>query len=89
VVAVNRGRSRSITKPTRGVAGALVRKSGVMAIVVHGGEVSPGNPIRVRSPKTPHVVLAPVYVESQRADLDDRRGRSTRAGDRGGSFARR
>ena len=34
--------------------GALVRKAGVMAIVLAGGEVFPGDPIRVELPAEPH-----------------------------------
>ena len=37
--------------------GALVRKSGVMSIVVVGGTVMAGDPIRVRLPAEPHRVL--------------------------------
>jgi MOSC domain-containing protein YiiM len=40
--------------------GNLVRKAGVMAIVLTGGEVSPGDPIRIILPPEPHVPLAPV-----------------------------
>ncbi|HEX9063833.1 MAG TPA: MOSC domain-containing protein, partial [Streptosporangiaceae bacterium] len=40
--------------------GALVRKAGVMAIVLTGGEVSPGDPITVRRPASPHRPLRPV-----------------------------
>jgi MOSC domain-containing protein YiiM len=40
--------------------GALVRKSGVMGIVVAGGDVTPGDVIRVELPPEPHVALAPV-----------------------------
>jgi MOSC domain-containing protein YiiM len=40
--------------------GALVRKAGVMAIVVHGGEVRPGDPIEVELPAAPHRPLEPV-----------------------------
>lgn len=34
--------------------GALVRKAGVMAVVVEGGEVRPGDPIGVELPPEPH-----------------------------------
>ena len=37
--------------------GALVRKSGVMAIVLAGGEVRPGDPIAVELPAPPHRAL--------------------------------
>lgn len=40
--------------------GRLVRKSGVMAIVVAGGEVRPGDPIVTELPPPPHRPLAPV-----------------------------
>jgi MOSC domain-containing protein YiiM len=38
----------------RDVQGALIRKAGVMAIVVAGGEVRPGDPITVSLPPQPH-----------------------------------
>jgi MOSC domain-containing protein YiiM len=44
----------------RDADGELVRKSGVMGIVVEGGEVRPGDPIRVELPPEPHVRLEPV-----------------------------
>jgi len=37
--------------------GDLVRKSGVMAIVVTGGDVRPGDPIAVELPPPPHARL--------------------------------
>ncbi len=40
--------------------GALVRKAGVMAVVVEGGEVRPGDPIRVALPPEPYKPLEPV-----------------------------
>lgn len=40
--------------------GNLVRKAGIMGIVVAGGEVRPGDPIRVELPPEPHRPLAPV-----------------------------
>ena len=40
--------------------GALVRKAGVMAIVHTGGDVRPGDPIRVELPPQPHRALEPV-----------------------------
>ncbi|HEX8034390.1 MAG TPA: MOSC domain-containing protein [Ktedonobacterales bacterium] len=40
--------------------GALVRKSGIMAIVLAGGEVTPGDPIVVELPPEPHRSLQPV-----------------------------
>jgi MOSC domain-containing protein YiiM len=44
----------------RDAAGNLVRKAGVMAIVVSGGEVRPGDPIRAELPAAPHRPLQPV-----------------------------
>jgi MOSC domain-containing protein YiiM len=40
--------------------GNLVRKAGIMGIVLGGGEVRPGDPIRVELPPQPHRPLAPV-----------------------------
>lgn len=40
--------------------GNLVRKAGIMGIVLAGGEVRPGDPIRVELPPQPHRRLAPV-----------------------------
>ena len=40
--------------------GNLVRKAGVMAIVLSGGDVRPGDPIAVELPPLPHTPLAPV-----------------------------
>jgi MOSC domain-containing protein YiiM len=40
--------------------GQLIRKAGVMAIVLTGGEVRPGHPIRVELPPEPHRPLEPV-----------------------------
>lgn len=37
--------------------GKLIRKAGVMGIVVMGGEVCPGNPIRIKLPPEPHQPL--------------------------------
>lgn len=37
--------------------GKLIRKAGVMGIVVIGGEVCPGNPIRIKLPLEPHQPL--------------------------------
>jgi MOSC domain-containing protein YiiM len=44
----------------RDARGQLVRKSGVMGVVVEGGEVRPGDSIEVELPAEPHVRLAPV-----------------------------
>jgi MOSC domain-containing protein YiiM len=40
--------------------GNLIRKAGVMGIVLAGGEVQPGDPIRVELPPQPHRSLEPV-----------------------------
>lgn len=40
--------------------GALVRKAGIMSVVVRGGVVRAGDPIRVELPAPPHRALAPV-----------------------------
>jgi MOSC domain-containing protein YiiM len=44
----------------RDAEGHLVRKAGVMAVVVAGGDVRPGDPIDVELPAPPHQPLAPV-----------------------------
>ena len=44
----------------RDADGELVRKSGVMGVVLEGGEVRPGDPIEVEMPAEPHVRLEPV-----------------------------
>jgi MOSC domain-containing protein YiiM len=44
----------------RDADGELIRKSGVMAVVVAGGEVRPGDPIDVVLPPAPHRSLEPV-----------------------------
>lgn len=44
----------------RDTTGAVVRKAGVMAIVLVGGEVRPGDPIAVETPPEPHRPLVPV-----------------------------
>ncbi|MGH7052830.1 MAG: MOSC domain-containing protein [Stellaceae bacterium] len=38
----------------RDAEGKLVRKAGIMAIVLEGGAVKPGDPIRIELPATPH-----------------------------------
>ena len=40
--------------------GNVVRKAGVMGIVLAGGDVRPGDPIRVELPPPPHRPLEPV-----------------------------
>jgi MOSC domain-containing protein YiiM len=40
--------------------GRLIRKAGIMAVVVHDGPVTPGDPIAVELPAPPHVALEPV-----------------------------
>jgi MOSC domain-containing protein YiiM len=37
--------------------GHLIRKAGIMGIVLRGGPVKPGDPIRVDQPKQPHLPL--------------------------------
>ena len=44
----------------RDANGAVVRKAGVMAVVISGGMVRPGDPILVELPAMPHVPLEPV-----------------------------
>lgn len=53
---------RGLTKAMidRGPAGEIIRKAGVMAIVITGGEVSAGDPISIMLPPEPHKPLAPV-----------------------------
>ncbi len=40
--------------------GSLIRKAGVMAVVITGGQVHPGDVIRVEDPPPPHRPLQPV-----------------------------
>jgi MOSC domain-containing protein YiiM len=40
--------------------GSLIRKAGVMSVVVSGGDVRAGDPITVELPDGPHRPLAPV-----------------------------
>ncbi len=44
----------------RDAAGHLLRKAGVMAVVIAGGDVRPDDPIRVELPAPPHRPLEPV-----------------------------
>jgi MOSC domain-containing protein YiiM len=44
----------------RDAQGQLVRKAGVMGVVLIGGEVRPTDPIRVELPSEPHQPLEPV-----------------------------
>jgi len=44
----------------RDADGAVVRRAGVMSVVLHGGDVRPGDAIQVRLPAEPHLPLAPV-----------------------------
>ena len=44
----------------RDAQGNLVRKAGIMAIVLTGGDVCAGDPIRVELPPAPHMPLQPV-----------------------------
>jgi MOSC domain-containing protein YiiM len=41
-------------------AGNLIRKAGIMGIVLEGGEVREGDPIRIELPPPPHQPLVPV-----------------------------
>ncbi len=45
---------------SRSAGGAIVRKAGVMGVVVVGGDVRPGDSIRIELPPVPHRALAPV-----------------------------
>jgi MOSC domain-containing protein YiiM len=40
--------------------GNLIRKAGIMGVVIAGGEVRPGDPIRIKLPPQPHRPLTPV-----------------------------
>jgi MOSC domain-containing protein YiiM len=44
----------------RDADGHLIRKAGIMSIVLAGGEVRPGDPIEVELPPLPHRPLTPV-----------------------------
>lgn len=44
----------------RDTEGHLIRKAGIMSIVLVGGEVCPGDPIEVELPPLPHEPLIPV-----------------------------
>lgn len=44
----------------RDAEGRVVRKAGIMSVVLQGGEVVPGDPITVELPPEPHLPLAPV-----------------------------
>ena len=44
----------------RAADGSLIRKAGIMAVVVERGEVRPGDPIRIELPPDPHRPLTPV-----------------------------
>jgi MOSC domain-containing protein YiiM len=44
----------------RAPGGVLVRRAGVMAVVVVGGTVRAGDPVHVTLPPTPHTTLGPV-----------------------------
>ena len=44
----------------RDTEGHLIRKAGIMSIVLVGGEVRPGDPIEVELPPLPHQPLIPV-----------------------------
>lgn len=40
--------------------GSLIRKAGIMGVVLEGGEVRPGDPIRVELPLAPYRPLTPI-----------------------------
>jgi hypothetical protein len=40
--------------------GGLIRRAGIMAVIQAGGEVRPGDTVRVELPTTPHLPLEPV-----------------------------
>jgi MOSC domain-containing protein YiiM len=44
----------------RAANGELIRKAGIMAIVVTSGDVRPGDTIHIELPPEPHRPLAPV-----------------------------
>jgi MOSC domain-containing protein YiiM len=44
----------------RDAEGRVVRKAGIMSVVLQGGEVIPGDPVLVELPPEPHLPLAPV-----------------------------
>jgi MOSC domain-containing protein YiiM len=44
----------------RGPDGELVRRSGVMGVVIAAGDVAPGDAIDIELPDTPHQPLEPV-----------------------------
>ena len=41
-------------------SGNVIRKAGIMSVVVHGGPVKPGDPITLELPAEPHRALKPV-----------------------------
>jgi MOSC domain-containing protein YiiM len=45
---------------SRGPSGEVIRKAGVMGVVVRSGNVSTGDPIRIAVPPEPHNILEPV-----------------------------
>jgi MOSC domain-containing protein YiiM len=44
----------------RDADGRLIRKTGVMSIVLSGGDVRPEDPVRIELPAMPHRPLQPV-----------------------------
>jgi MOSC domain-containing protein YiiM len=44
----------------RDAGGNLVRKAGIMGIVISDGDVRPGDAIRIELPAEPHLALQPV-----------------------------
>jgi len=45
---------------SRDASGALVRKAGIMAVVIAGGEIRPGDEIAIVLPPVPHRALEPI-----------------------------
>jgi MOSC domain-containing protein YiiM len=50
-----------------GPGGEVVRRAGVMAVVLAGGEVRAGDAVSVQLPRGPHLPLEPVRAGSDRA----------------------
>jgi MOSC domain-containing protein YiiM len=45
---------------TRDASGGLVRKAGIMGVVIAGGEIRPGDAIAIELPPPPHRALEPI-----------------------------
>ncbi|GMV32924.1 MAG: hypothetical protein AMXMBFR60_07530 [Chloroflexota bacterium] len=54
VIAVSKSADYTFSKPNQG---NIIRKAGIMSIVLVGGEVFPDDPIRIEYPPGPHVGL--------------------------------